>query len=90
MHITSLHFVVLHMFLSVDSACKRLTMASSQAPNLLSPNNLWGDLTDGCVNNLMSSLNKSANRAMSVYRTTVDEASCRLLIMLGFGCVYCI
>ena len=41
-----------HVF--VDSACKQLTMASSQAPNLLRRNNLSGDLTDDCVNNFMS------------------------------------
>jgi len=32
-------------------ACKQLTMASSEARNLPRPNNLSGDLTDGCVNN---------------------------------------
>ena len=40
-----------HIF--VDSACKQLTMASSQAPNLLRPNNSLGDLTDDGVNNFM-------------------------------------
>ena len=38
----------------IDSAYKQLTMALSQARNLLRPNNLSGDLTDGCVNNFMS------------------------------------
>ena len=38
----------------VDSAYKQLTMALSQARNLLRPNNLSGDLTDDCVNNFMS------------------------------------
>ena len=41
-------------------------MASSQARNFLRPNNLSGDLADGCVNNFISSLNKSRNRAMCV------------------------
>ena len=41
-----------HVF--VDSACKQLTMALSQARNLLRPNNLSGDLTGGCVNKFMS------------------------------------
>ena len=34
----------------VDSAYKQLTMALSQARNLLRRNNLSGDLTDDCVN----------------------------------------
>ena len=34
----------------VDSAYKQLTMALSQARNLLRRNNMWGDLTDDCVN----------------------------------------
>ena len=38
-----------HIF--VDSACKQLTMASSQARNLPRPNNLSSDLTDDYVNN---------------------------------------
>ena len=38
----------------VDSAYKQLTMALSQARNLLSRNNLVGDLTDDCVNTVMS------------------------------------
>ena len=38
----------------VDSAYKQLTMALSQARNLLRRNNLSGDLTDDCVNNFMS------------------------------------
>ena len=54
MRITSLDFVILHMFLSVDSACKQLTVASSQVHNQLSPNNSSGDLTDGYVNHFMS------------------------------------
>ena len=37
----------------VDSAYKQLTMALSQARNLLRPNNLLGDLTDDCVNKFM-------------------------------------
>ena len=37
----------------VDSAYKQLTMALSQARNLLRRNNLSGDLTDDCVNNVM-------------------------------------
>ena len=41
-------FCFTHVF--VDMACKQLTMASSQARNLLRPNNSLGDLTDGCVN----------------------------------------
>ena len=41
-----------HVF--VDSACKQLTMASSQTCNLLKPNNLSGDLTDNFVNNFIS------------------------------------
>ena len=41
-----------HIF--IDSACKQLTMASSQARNMLRPNNLSGDLTGGCVNKFMS------------------------------------
>ena len=53
MRITSLHFVVLHKFF-VDSAYKQLTMALSQARNLLRRNNLSGDLSDDCVNNFMS------------------------------------
>ena len=40
-----LHSVVLHTF---------LTMALSQARNLLRPNNLLGDLTDDFVNNFIS------------------------------------
>ena len=39
---------------SDDSACKQLTLESSQARNLLRPNNLSGDLTDGCVNNFIA------------------------------------
>ena len=35
---------------SVDSVYKQLIMALSQARNLLRPNNLSGDLTDGYVN----------------------------------------
>ena len=38
----------------VDSAYKQMTMALSQARNLLRRNNLLGDLTDDCVNNFMS------------------------------------
>ena len=38
----------------VDSAYKQLKMALSQERNLLRRNNLWGDLTDDCVNNFMS------------------------------------
>ena len=38
----------------VDSAYKQLTMALSQARNLLRSNNLSDDLTDDCVNNSMS------------------------------------
>ncbi len=38
----------------VDSAYKQLTMALSQARNLLRRNNLSGDLTDDCVNKFMS------------------------------------
>ena len=34
-------------------AFKQLTMALTQAANLLKPNNLLGDLTDDCVNNLV-------------------------------------
>ena len=52
MRITSLHFIVLHVF--VDSACKQLTMALSQARNLLRRNTLSGDLTDDFVNNFIS------------------------------------
>ena len=39
-------------------------MALSQARNLFRPNNLSGDLSDYCVNNLRLSMNKSPNRAM--------------------------
>ena len=38
----------------VDSAYKQLTMALSQARNLLRRNIWSGDLTDECVNNFMS------------------------------------
>ena len=38
----------------VDSAYKQLTMALSQARNLLRRNNLSGDLTDDFANNFMS------------------------------------
>ena len=41
-----------HVF--VDSACKQLRMASSQARNLLRPNNLSGGLIDSCVNHFVS------------------------------------
>jgi len=41
----------------------QLTVASSQAPNLLRPNNLLGNLTDGCVNSYLS-LNKAPSRAL--------------------------
>ena len=58
------HYIVCFAHVFVDSACKQLTMASSQARNFLRPNNLSGDLADGCVNNFISSLNKSRNRAM--------------------------
>ena len=51
MSIKSLPVVVLHVF--VDSAFKQLTMASSQARNLLRPNNLSGNLTDDFVNDLI-------------------------------------
>ena len=37
----------------VDDPYKQLTMALSQAPNLLRPNYLSGDLTDDCVNNFV-------------------------------------
>ena len=63
------HYILLFSLVFVDSACKQLTMASSQATyiitdsmsvsqarNLLRPNNLSGDLTDGCVNNFTSFL----------------------------------
>ena len=83
MRITSLHFVVLHTFF-VDSACKQLTMASSQAFYLLGPNNSSGDLTHGCVNNFVFILINLLIRC-NVYITMVDEASCRLLIIHGAG-----
>ena len=38
----------------VDSAHKQMTMALSQARNLLRRNNLSGDLTDDCVNHFIS------------------------------------
>ena len=38
----------------VDSAYNQLTIALSQARNLLRRNNLSGDLTNECVNNFMS------------------------------------
>ena len=41
----------IHVF--VDSACKQLTMALSQARNLFRPNNWLGDLTGGYVNNFI-------------------------------------
>ena len=78
---TDVSYSVLCCFtnVSVDSACQQLTVASSQARNLLRPNNLSGDLTDDYL-----SLNKFPNRA--VYFTIVDETcSCHLLIMLGDG-----
>ena len=40
-----------HVF--VDSAYKQLTMALSQAHNLLRPNHLSGDITDDFVNNFI-------------------------------------
>ena len=40
-----------HVF--VDSAYKQMTMALSQARNLLRRNNLSRDLTDDCVNNFV-------------------------------------
>ena len=52
MHITSLFCCFTQVF--VDSAYEQLTMALSQALNLLRRNNLSGDLTDDCVNNFMS------------------------------------
>ena len=48
----------------VDSTCKQLTMALSQARNLFRRNNLSGDFSDYCVNNLHLSMNKSPNCAM--------------------------
>ena len=39
---------------TVDSACKQLKMALSQAHNLLSPYYLSGDLTNDYVNNFIS------------------------------------
>ena len=56
------HYILLYIF--VDMACKQLTMAASQACNLLRPDNLSGDLTDDFVNNLYLSLNTSPNYAM--------------------------
>ena len=41
-----------------------MTVALSQARYLLRRNNLSGDLTNDCVNNLRLSMNKSPNRAM--------------------------
>ena len=42
-------------YVFVDSACKQLTMVSSQVPNnMLGPNKSSDDLTDGCVHNFMS------------------------------------
>ena len=52
MHIMPLHFVVLYKFLKTRPT--NMTMALSQARNLLRRNNLSGDLTDECVNNFMS------------------------------------
>ena len=43
---------ITHVF--VHSACKQLTMPSSEAHNLLRPNNLSGDLCDDFVNNFIS------------------------------------
>ena len=49
----------------VDSAFKQLTMALSQAANLLRPHNLLGDLTDDRVNNFVFLWTcKSPSRAM--------------------------
>ena len=58
-----------------------MTMALSQARNLLGRNNLSGDLTDDCVNKLFLclSMNKSL-KSFCVYFTIVDKTcSCRLL-----------
>ena len=48
------HYILLFYTRFVDSACKQLTMASSQARNLLRPSNLSCDLTDDFVNNCIS------------------------------------
>ena len=52
MRVTSLHFVVLNKFF-VDSAYKQMTLALSQARNLLRPNNFRDD-SDDSVNNFKS------------------------------------
>ena len=57
------HYILLFYTRFVDLAYKQLTMASSQAPNLLRRNNLSGDLTDDYVNYFLS-LTKSPNRVM--------------------------
>jgi len=41
------------------------TVDSSQARNLLRPNNLSSGLTDGCVGNFVSFLNKSPNLSLA-------------------------
>ena len=83
MRITSLHCCFTHVF--ADSAYKQLTMALSQAHNLLRRNNLSGGLTDDCVNNFVF-LWINLLIVLYVYFTIVDETgSCRLLIMLGDG-----
>ena len=50
----------------VDSACKQLTVASSQAPNLFRPNNSSGSLMLVWII-LCLSLNKSPSRALFTY-----------------------
>ena len=71
LHIMLLHFVVLQVF--VDSACKQLTMASSQACNLL--------IISGMI--ILRQLNWWLCKWLSF---AVDETgSCCLLIMLGNG-----
>ena len=42
------------VYIFVDSACKQLTVAASQAHNLLRPNNLLGNLIDDFENNFIA------------------------------------
>ena len=54
-YLRTAYYVITFCFTQVfvDSAYKQLTMALSQAPNLLRPNNVSTDLTDHFVNNFI-------------------------------------
>ena len=74
-------FCFTHVF--VDSACKQLTMALSQARNLLRHNNLSSGLTDGCVDNFVSFLNKSPNPSLA---GAASSTAC-VLLRQKYACI---